>query len=64
MKQIMFRDTDNNVIHGGIRLDDGDVICCCCGGLIPSDEQTPELGFELIKEFCNWINLDDAILNI
>ena len=61
MKQIRFRDTENDVVNGGIRLDDGDVICACCGGLIPKDEQTIEYGFELLEEYDEWIDLTEYI---
>ena len=62
MKQIKFLDTDNDVIHGGIMLDNGDVICGCCGSIIPSDEQRPELGFKLLEEYDTWTSLDEAII--
>ena len=32
-KQIKFIDLENQKIHGGIEMDDGDVICGCFGGL-------------------------------
>ena len=63
MKQIKFRDIDNDLIHGGIVLDDGDVICACCGGLIPKDEQTKEMGFELLETYPDWIDFSDAIID-
>ena len=59
--QVMFDDTENEVIHGGIMLPNGDIICGCCGGLIPKDEQDEEHGFRLIKVYDDWINLDDEI---
>ena len=62
MKQIKFIDTDNNKMHGGIKLDNGDVICGCCGSLIPVDEQTEELGFKLVEEYASWVDLDDTII--
>ena len=38
MKQIIFCDIENKTEHGGILLDDGDIVCGCCGGLIPQNE--------------------------
>ena len=59
-KQIMFRDLENNVKHGGIQLDNGDVICGCCGGLFEADEQGTT--WELIKDFDDfWVDLDEEI---
>lgn len=53
MKQIIFCDIENKVEHGGILLDDGDVVCGCCGGLIPQDEienACDEEGKEILSE--------------
>lgn len=44
MKQVLIYDKENRVRHGGILLDNGDVVCACCGGLIPQDE---------IENICN-----------
>lgn len=62
MKQILFYDKANDMKHGGILTDEGDIICGCCGGLIPRDE----IGGEdddhiIIKVYKNWINLDEEI---
>lgn len=62
MKQVMFYDKANNMKHGGILMDNGDIICGCCGGIIPSDE----IGGEdddhvIIKVFKTWVNLDEEI---
>ena len=62
MKQVKWRDALNEMVHGGIRLDNGDIICVCCGGLIPKDTQTKEYGFELLEEYENWVNLDEFII--
>ena len=60
-RQIMFRDLENDAIHGGILLDNGDVICGCCGGIQEKDDQGTT--WELLKTFDeNWKNLDDDIL--
>lgn len=60
IKQIKFIDNENDAIHGGIRLDNGDVICGCCGGLIEADEFTEDC--EVLEEFDTWVNLDEEII--
>lgn len=61
MKQIKFYDVFEGVpsIHGGILLDDGDVICGCCGGLLEAEEKD-DVWF-IIEEYKDWMNLDEAI---
>ena len=62
MKQVRFKDLENNIIHGGIMTDEGDIICGCCGGLIEADEFEGENKTHVILEiFPNWINLDEEI---
>lgn len=61
MKQVMFYDKENDVKHGGILTDDGDIICGCCGGLIPNDEIGPEWDHEILKVYDTWVNLDEEI---
>lgn len=63
MKQIKYKDIENDVICGGIRLDDGDIICACCGSLIPVDEQDAEYGFELLEEYDNWVDFSNEIID-
>ena len=63
MKQVKFKDIENNEVHGGILTDDGDVICGYCGGLIPADELTEEYGHIILEEFSEWASLDEAILD-
>lgn len=60
MKQIKFYDKVNEEIHGGILLDDGDVICGCCGGLIESDDFKSDC--EVLEEFDTWVSLDEEII--
>lgn len=47
--QIMFKDLDGETVHGGILLDNGDVICGCCGGIFEANEKGET--WELIKEY-------------
>lgn len=62
MKQVLFYDRVNDVKHGGILMDNGDIICGCCGGLIPADEIGGEDDDHVIlKEYDSWANLDEAI---
>ena len=62
MKQIKFKDLENNIVHGGIMMDDGNVICGCCGGIIESDEfEGNNKTHIILKVFPNWVNLDEEI---
>lgn len=58
-KQIMLRDLENGEIHGGIKLDNGDVICGCCGGLLEKAEEGTT--WETIREYSNWIDLTEEV---
>ena len=55
-KQIRFYVSDSDFEHGGILLDNGDVICGCCGGLIEDGD------YVILEEYENWINLDEEII--
>lgn len=59
MKQCKFYDIENDVIHGGIITDDGDIICGCCGGLIEHDEIGDGEGctHRILKVYNDWIDL-------
>ena len=61
MKQVMFYDKENDVKHGGILTDDGDIICGCCGGLIPADEIGDDGDHQILEVFDNWVDLDEEI---
>ena len=62
MKQVMFYDKENEMIHGGLLMDNGDIICGCCGGIIPADEIGGEDNdHEIIKVYDFWVNLDETI---
>jgi len=61
MKQVMFYDKENDMKHGGILTDDGNIICGCCGGIIPSDEIGEEHDHQILKVFDFWVNLDEEI---
>ena len=54
-KQVKFRDLRKGEIHGGILLENGDVICGCCGGIVPRDEA------EICEAYKDWIGLDEEI---
>lgn len=59
-KQIMFMDLKEDKHHGGIQLDNGDVICGCCGGLFKANERGS--AWELMKSFDDfWVPLDEEI---
>lgn len=61
MTQIKFLDKENNEEHGGILLDNGDIICACCGGLIPADEQLGTI--EILDIYKVWIDFSDMIID-
>lgn len=61
MKQVMFYDKENDVKHGGILTEDGDIICGCCGGLIPADEIGDDCDHQILEVFDNWVDLDEEI---
>lgn len=62
MKQCVIYDKANDMKHGGILLDNGDVICGCCGGLIPADEIGGEEDDTVIlKVFEYWVDLTGEI---
>lgn len=59
MKQIKFYDKEDELSHGGILLDNGDVICGCCGGLFKKDEEGTAWKLEKIYDF--WVDLTAEI---
>lgn len=63
MKQVKFKDKENDVILGGILLDDGDLVCACCGGLIPADELVTGEQFEIIEVYETWIDFSQFIID-
>ena len=64
MTQIKFKDIENNSIHGGIMLDNGDVICACCGGLIPKDEFENTACYKLLTKYNVWIDFSEFIIDL
>lgn len=61
MKQVMFYDKANDMKHGGIMTEEGDIICGCCGGLIPADEIGEGYDYQIVEVFGTWIDLDEEI---
>lgn len=59
MKQIKFYDMENDIVHGGIELDNGDVICGCCGGLLEKEDEGTV--WKKLTEYKTWIDLTDEI---
>lgn len=59
LRQVKIKDLENDMITGGIMLDNGDVICGCCGSLFPADEidETYEI---FVYEY--WEDISDTIL--
>ena len=60
MKQIKFYDKDSDTVHGGIMLDDGNVVCGCCGGIFPADEVDET--WELVETYDFWVDLSETII--
>ena len=60
MKQIKFYDIENDIVHGGILTDDGNVICACCGGVIPSDEMDT---IEIMRVYDTWVDFSEFIID-
>ena len=59
-RQIMFYDMKEKSKHGGIQLDNGDVICGCCGGMFKAEEENTS--WKMLKSFEQfWVNLDEEI---
>ena len=64
MKQCKFYDIENDIVHGGILTDCGDIICGCCGGVISSDEIGigADCTHKILKVYDDWVNLDEEIM--
>ena len=59
-KQIMFYEPGNGENrHGGILLENGDVVCGCCGGVFEASERN--VTWVLESEYDFWVNLDEVI---
>ena len=58
IKQIKFYDKENERTLGGIKLDDGSIICGCCGSLFEPDSDE----IEIIREYSSWVDIADSIL--
>lgn len=53
-KQVLFLDLEW-VVHAGLLLDDGNIICGCCGSLI-------ELGdYLLLHVYKEWVDIEEEI---
>lgn len=58
IKQIKFKDLENNVILGGILVDNEYIICGCCGGKIDLDDDQ----YDIVEIYPNWVDLTDEII--
>lgn len=62
MKQVMFYDKANDMVHGGLLTDEGDIICGCRGGIIPADRiGGKDNDIEIVRVYDSWVNLDETI---
>ena len=59
VKQIRFRDLENNVTLGGILVDNEYIICGCCGGRIYLEDMEE---FEIMEIYDKWVSLSDEII--
>ena len=59
IQQIAFKDLANNVFHGGIMLENGDIVCGCCGKTLKANEK--DIMWELIDTYDSWEDLDETI---
>ena len=58
----MFYDKENDMVHGGLLTDEGNIICGCCGGIISAEEIGGEdNNYKIIKVYDFWVNLDETI---
>lgn len=65
MKQVKFFDTEDNDIHGGLLLDNGDIVCACCGRIIPADEIGPGEKCQaiILKIYEDWADFSKFIID-
>lgn len=62
MKQVMFYDKANDMVHGGLLTDKGDIICGCCGEIIPANRiGSKDNDISIIQVYDSWVNLDETI---
>ena len=55
VKQIQFKDDEDN-IFGGILVNNEYIICGCCGSIFEKKEVT------ILKAFENWVNISNEII--
>lgn len=56
LRQCMIKHEEENLIHGGILMENGDVICLTCGNLIPHEEA------EILKVYKTWVDLSADVI--
>ena len=59
IKQVKIYEFDNGAYHGGIQLQNGDVICGCCGWICPKNKEG--VLWKLVKVYDNWVDLTKEI---
>lgn len=64
LKQCKFYDKTNDVVHGGIIDDEGNIICGCCGSLIKRDDigESDKCSYVITDVYDTWIDLDEKII--
>lgn len=53
-KQVLFLDLEG-VVHAGLLLDDGYIVCGCCGSLMEPDE------YLLLHVYKKWVDIEEEI---
>lgn len=53
-KQVLFLDLEG-VVHAGLLLDDGYIVCGCCGSLMEPDE------YLLLHVYKKWVDVEEEI---
>lgn len=53
-KQVLFLDLEG-VVHAGLLLDDGYIVCGCCGFLMEPDE------YLLLHVYKKWVDIEEEI---
>ena len=62
LRQCMISHHDENLIHGGILMENGDIICLACGNLIPHREVGKAKEANILKVYESWVDLSADVI--
>ena len=62
LKQCKFYDVVTELTHGGILMENGDVLCGHCGNIIHFDEFTDPTQYKLLEVYDSWMDLTETII--